>query len=174
MQPWHRLSSQNTGRSCHLSEGGTGLAAYLGEAVSQLVFTEGTTEVRRTAGDVPVGVPVFLTGRAATLEEILRGQNLLSSLPAVRVVEMTVVVVNLLIGEYCLDGVNYSQLPVVSPGGVGTTGMIGQTKNINFIKFLTTKCVFIIYLMVGYTAPPSSTFWQSMRLWPLLMNSLIS
>ena len=101
------------------------------------MFTEGTTEVRRPPGDVPVGVPVLLAGGAATLEEILRGENFLSSLPAVRVVKMTIVVINFLIGEYCLDGMNYSQLPVVSPGGVGTAGVIGQTKN-NFITFLKT------------------------------------
>ena len=120
------------------------------------MFTEGTTEGWRTAGDVPVSVPVLSTGSAATLEEILGGQNFLSALPAVRVVKMTIVVINFLIGEYCLNGMHYSQLPVVSSGGVGTAGMIRQTKN-HFIKFLT-KLVFCIYLIVGYTAPPSSTF----------------
>ena len=85
--------------------------------------------MRRSAGDVPVGVPVLSTGRAAALEEILGGQNFLSPLPAVGVVKMTIVVINFLIGEYCLNGMDNSQLPVVSSGGVGTAGMIGQTKH---------------------------------------------
>ena len=83
----------------------------------------------RSAGDVPVSVPVLSTGSAATLEEILGGQDFLSALPAVRVVKMTIVVINFLIGEYCLNRVDNSQLPVVSSGGVGTAGMIGQTRN---------------------------------------------
>ena len=112
--------------------------------------------MRRSPGDVPVSVPVLSTGGAATLEEVLRGQNFLSSLPAVRVVKMTIVVINFLIGEYCLNGMHDSQLAVVSSGGVGTAGMIGQTKN-HFMKILA-KQVFCIYLIVGYTAPPSSTF----------------
>ena len=93
------------------------------------MFTEGTTEVRRSPGDVPVSVPVLFTGRAETLEEILGGQNFLPPLPAVGVVKMTIVVINFLIGEYCLDGVHHSQLPVVSSGGVRAAGMIGQTRN---------------------------------------------
>ena len=83
----------------------------------------------RSPGDVPVSVPVLFTGRTGTLEEILGGQDLLSPLPAVCVVKMTIVVINFLIGEYCLNRVHNAQLPVVSPGGVGTARMIGQTKN---------------------------------------------
>ena len=120
------------------------------------MFTEGATEVRRSASDIPICVPVLFTGCTGALEEILRGQDFLSSLPAVRVVKMTIVVINFLIGEYCLNRVHNSQLPVVSSGGVGTAGMIRQTKN-HFIKILA-KQVFCIYLIVGYTAPPSSTF----------------
>ena len=83
----------------------------------------------RSPGDVPVSVPGLFTGRAETLEEILGGQNFLPPLPAVGVVKMTIVVINFLIGEYCLDGVHHPEPPVVGPGGVGTAGMIGQTKH---------------------------------------------
>ena len=50
------------------------------------MFTERTAEVGRSAGDVPVSVPVLSTGSAATLEEILGGQDLLSALPAVKLI----------------------------------------------------------------------------------------
>ena len=106
------------------------------------MFTEGATEVWRSAGDIAVCVPVLLTGSAATLEEILRGENFLSPLPAVCVVKMTIVVINFLIGEYCPGGMNNSQLPVVSPRGVGTAGMIGHTKNVILMTFLKRKNVF--------------------------------
>ena len=96
----------------------------------------------RSPGDVPVSVPVLFTGRTGTLEEILGGQDLLSPLPAVSVVKMTIVVINFLIGEYCPGGMNNSQLPVVSPRGVGTAGMIGHTKNVILMTFLKRKNVF--------------------------------
>ena len=85
--------------------------------------------MRRSPGDVPVSVPVLFTGRAETLEEILGGQNFLPPLPAVGVVKMTVVVINFLIGEYCLDGVNNAVFPVVCSRGVCAAGMVGQTED---------------------------------------------
>ena len=93
------------------------------------MFTEGATEVRRSASDIPVCVPVLFTGSAGAVEEILRGQHFLSPLPAVCVVKMTIVVINFLIGEYCLNRVHNAQLPVVSSGGVGTARVIGQTEH---------------------------------------------
>ena len=94
-----------------------------------MVFTEGAAEAGRPPGDVPVCVPVLLAGGAHAGEEVLTAQHLLSLLSAVCVVKVSIIVINFLIGEYCLDGVNNAVFPVVCSRGVCAAGMVGQTED---------------------------------------------
>ena len=95
------------------------------------MFTEGAAEAWLSPGNVPVSVPVLLTGLAHAAEEILSFEHLLSLLSAVRVVKVSIIVINFLIWENCLGGVDNSVSAVVSSGGVGTARMIGQTEHKN-------------------------------------------
>ena len=102
---------------------------HLGEGAAQQMFTEGAAEARLSPGNVSVGVPVFPAGLAHAGEEILSAEHLLSLLSAVRVVKMSIIVINFLIWVNCLGGVDNSVSAVVSSGGVGTARVIGQTEH---------------------------------------------
>ena len=99
---------------------------YLAEAVSDPVFAGVAAVARLSPRQVSVCWPIILARLTVAVKEILSCQDLLPLLPGVSVVEVSIVIIDFLIGEDGSDSMNYSISAIVGSGGVGAAGVVGQ------------------------------------------------